>query len=113
MHELPITQSIINISCEEAIKHNVKKVNKIKIKVGELTGLVPQSIQYYFDIISKGTIIEGAVLDVEKIPIKVKCKECGFEDFLPKDCYTCPKCKSSNIKISGGNEFYIDSMEVE
>lgn len=70
MHELPITQSIINISCEEAVKHNVKKVRKIKIKVGELTGLVPQSIQYYFDIISKGTIIEGAVLDVEKYRLK-------------------------------------------
>lgn len=113
MHELPITQSIVKISCEEALKHDVKKVKKIKIKVGVLTGFVPESIQYYFDIISKGTTVEGAVLDVQKMPIRIKCKECGFDDLLPKGFYTCPKCGSTNIKVSGGNEFYIDSMEVE
>lgn len=113
MHELSVTQSIIKITCEEASKHDAKKVKGIKIKVGELTGLIPQSIQYYFDIASKGTKVEGAVLNIEKIPIGVECKDCGYKGVLNDKSYVCPSCESYNVKILGGTEFYIDSMEVE
>jgi len=113
MHELPVTKSILNITVEEAEKHKAKKVKDIKIKIGELTGLVPVSIQYYFDIISKGTIAEGANVIIDKIPIKVLCKNCGHNyDASTKD-FKCMKCESENIKITGGNEFYIDSIEIE
>lgn len=114
MHELPITQSIVRISVEEAEKHNAKKVNEIKIKVGELSGLVPECIQYYFDILSKGTLSEGAVIKVDKVMMNMKCKECGFIIELNKaEGHKCPECGSSNVKIEGGNEFYIESMEIE
>lgn len=114
MHELPVTESIVRIAVEEAERHKAKKINEIRIKVGELSGLVPECIQYYFDIISSGTITEGAQLKIYKIPITMKCSSCGFvgetKDFTDNKC---PGCMSTQMKMVGGNEFYIDSLEVE
>jgi hydrogenase nickel incorporation protein HypA/HybF len=114
MHELPITESIVRICSEEAKKHNVKKVNEIKIKVGELSGLVPECLQSYFDIVSKDTIIQGAKLNIIKIPIIMECTECRARIELQKakeNC--CAVCGSTKLKMVNGNEYYIDSMEVD
>lgn len=113
MHELPITQSIVRISNEEAEKHGANKITEIRIKVGELSGLVPECIQIYFDMCSTGTKAEGAVIKVEKIPIRFKCKLCGTECNASEGKYKCPNCASKDIQIISGNEFLIDSMEVE
>lgn len=113
MHELSITQNIIKISSEEALKHNASKVKEIRIKVGELSGLIPSCIQYYFDIASKGTPVEGALLNIEKIPISIRCSDCNYEGNIKEKSYNCPLCESYNVKIVRGNEFLIDSMEVE
>lgn len=114
MHELPITESIVRICCEEAEKHNVKKVNEIKIKVGELSGLVPECLQSYFDIVSKDTIIEGAKLNIIKIPVTMECTECNAKfELLKSQGNCCEVCGSTKLKIVNGNEYYIDSMEVD
>lgn len=113
MHELAITQNIIEISSEEAEKHNAQKVKEIRIRVGELSGLIPDCIQYYFDIASKGTRVEGAKLIIDKVSIAIRCNECGFEEELAAKSYTCSNCGSYNIKITRGKEFLIDSLEVE
>lgn len=114
MHELPVTESIVRIVDEEAKKHNSKKVNKILLKVGELSGLVPDCLQSYFDIASKGTLAEGAELKILKIPVTMGCLECGFEvELKDLEDNICPNCSKSNLKIIHGNEFYIESMEVD
>lgn len=113
MHELPITQSIVRLCVEEMEKHNVKKVNSIKIKVGELSGLVPECIQYYFDIISKDTKANGAKIVIEKLPIKIECLKCGYITESHKGEIKCLKCGSTDIKIIGGFEYILDSMEVD
>lgn len=114
MHELPVTQSIVNIVCDEARKHKLKKVNEIRLKIGEISGLVPDCIQYYFDIISENTIAKGAVIKIEKIPLKMKCKNCGFTaNFDVFNGSKCIECDSNELTRVSGNEFYIDSIEAE
>jgi len=113
MHEYPITLSIVQISNEEALKHGANKITEIRLKIGELSGLVPESLQVYFDMISQGTLSEGARLVVEKIPIKFRCNDCNNESGVIGGIYKCPKCNSKDIKIINGNEYMIDSMEVE
>lgn len=113
MHELPVTQSIINICSEEAEKNNAKKVSKINLKIGDLSGLVPDCIQYYFDIISENTIVQGAELVIEKVSVKMLCNKCGYQGAMNLETFDCPKCKSKDVKIVGGKEFYIDTMEVD
>ena len=113
MHEYPITESICRIAAEELEKSSAKKVLEIKIVVGELTGLVPECIQSYFDLISKGTKVEGAILKIEKRPVNIKCNDCGFESLMDLSKNNCLSCGSSNLKLIGGREYYIESMEVE
>lgn len=114
MHELPVTESIIRIAVEEAERYNVTRINEIRLKIGELSGLVPECIQYYFDIAGKGTKAEGALIKIDKIPIAMKCSDCDFSGTAAKFIDNrCPVCSSDSMKMIGGNEFYIDSMEVE
>lgn len=113
MHELPITQSIVNICKEEVEKHNMEKVVGINLVIGELTGLIPDTIEYYFDIISKDTPAFGARINVKKIPVGIKCSECGAEFQSARGVYSCLKCGSEEIRISGGREFLIESLEME
>lgn len=112
MHEMAITKSILNICLEEEKKYNFNKVKEINIKVGELTCLVPDCINYYFNIISKGTVAENASINVIKMPIVIKCGKCDYSGAINLSEYECPKCRSYDFKIIEGNEFYLESMEV-
>ena len=113
MHELSVTQGILKICIDESKKNKFEKINEIRINVGELTGLVPSCIDYYFEIISKDTVAQGAKLIINKLPIIIKCRDCSFEGQISKDDYKCPKCSSYKIEIINGREFYVDSLEVE
>lgn len=113
MHELSVTQGILNIVIDQAKKHEVKKISKIRIKMGVLSDLLPESINYYFSIISKDSIAEGSVIEVEKLPLKVCCKDCGHVSEIDIKKFRCLSCSGQNLKIIQGNEFYIDSLEVE
>ena len=113
MHELAVTEGILKICKEEQEKHKFERIKEIRIKVGELTGLVPSCIDYYFQIVSKDTVAEGAKIIVDKLPIKINCSECNFEGEIERGSYSCPKCNSFKIKITNGKEFYIDSLEVD
>ncbi|HEY5562903.1 MAG TPA: hydrogenase maturation nickel metallochaperone HypA [Clostridiaceae bacterium] len=112
MHELPVTQSIINICTEEAEKNGVTKVEKINIVVGALSDIVPDSIYMYFELLVKGTILEGTILNIKKIKARILCKDCGFEEELSKRGFKCSSCNSENVKILGSSQLYIEDMEV-
>ena len=113
MHELAITEGIMEAAIPEAQKHGAKKVLEIRLKIGELSGVLPECIQYYFDIVSKDTIAEGAKLIVEKIPVTVCCKDCGYEGVIDRKKIRCPECGSAELKLTGGREYFVDSLEVE
>lgn len=113
MHELPVTENILKIVLEEGKKHNVQKISKIKIKIGELSDLVPDCINYYFALFSKGSIAQEAIIEIEKLPLKVNCNSCGILSEIDIKSFRCPKCSSQDLKIISGREFYIDSMEVD
>lgn len=97
----------------EAEKHGAKKILEIRLKIGELSGVLPECIQEYFNIVSRGTIAEGARLAVEKIPVTIECASCGYDGEIPKRKIHCPECGGSDIKIKSGREYFVDSLEVE
>lgn len=113
MHELSVTEGILRICKAEAEKNNFKRILKINIKVGELSGLIPDCISFYFNEISKETVAEGAKIEVFKIPLSYRCDDCGYTSEILKTEYTCHKCKGYHIKFLNGRELYIDTMEVE
>ena len=113
MHELAITEGIIETAVPAALKGGAKKILKVNLKIGELSGVFPEYIQENFDLLSKGTIAEGAVLNFAGIPIMIKCRGCGHEGEIKKGNYECPKCKSMDFKITAGREYFVESVEVE
>jgi len=113
MHELPITENILEIVIKHANNAGAQKVNSINIVIGKLASVVDDSVQFYWDIIAKGTIAEEANLKFIRIPIKFLCQDCKNE-FSPTDNeFSCSECKSINLKLLSGREFYIESIEIE
>ncbi len=113
MHELGITENIVNIALDKAKEAQAGKIVKINLVVGELAGFVPHCIEFYFDFLSKDSIAEGAILNFELAPAQLRCRNCSTV-FCPQDTtWACPKCQSQSLEITGGRELYIESMEVE
>lgn len=112
MHELGITQNILDIALKQ-VEAKDTKINKISIKVGEFTFVDPECVRFYFEQISKNTIAENAALYIERMPLKIKCSSCGKENTLLKmDEFICPECKSKNVEITSGRELFVESIEV-
>jgi hydrogenase nickel incorporation protein HypA/HybF len=113
MHELGVTENIVNITLAKADEAQASKVLKINLVVGDLSGFVPDCIQFYFDTLSKDTIARGAALHFETVPAELRCRNCSAT-FRPKDTiWCCPKCGSQSVEIFRGRELYIESVEVE
>ena len=113
MHELAITQGILEISLREAEKAGAKRVTDINLVIGKLAYAVDDSVQFYWDMIAEGTIAQGAILHFERIPTEMRCQDCGAT-FEPEErTYSCPACDSSHVRLSKGDELRIDSIEVE
>ncbi len=113
MHELPVTEQVVEIVLDHARKAKAERVVKVNLVIGELTGFVGESIQFYFDMLSKGTEAEKASLSVSRIPAKAKCQHCKKE-FNPGGMnWVCPDCGGPIEEILGGRECYVESIEVE
>jgi len=113
MHELSVTESILDIAKRHAIESNAKNVSQINIVVGQLSSIVNDSVQFYWDIISKDTICEKAQLSFTRIPAKLQCEICGEQYTIDQELSACPKCGSFNVKVLSGEEFWLDSIEIE
>jgi len=113
MHELAITQNMFDLVIEQAKKAEAKKVGKINLVIGEMTGVVSDCVQFYFDFISKGTLAEGAALSFAMVPSKAQCRDCGKTFELKEFDWTCPHCGGSSLQIVAGKELFVESIEVE
>ena len=113
MHELAITEGIIRAAVPDAEKHGAKRILEIHLKIGELSGVLPECIQYYFDIASRGTIAENAKLTVEKIPVTIACPDCGYAGVVDLKKIRCPQCGGTGFRLTGGKEYFVDSLEAE
>ncbi|MCL4530465.1 MAG: hydrogenase maturation nickel metallochaperone HypA [Chloroflexi bacterium] len=113
MHELAVTQSVLDIVLRHAKDAGAKRVTDIHIAIGELSTNVDDSVQFYWDIIAKGTIAEGAKLHFRRVPAELQCMAC-FEKYHPDDGeLVCPKCGSVGAKIIAGEEFSLEAIDVE
>ncbi len=113
MHELSVTQSLLDISLQHAEKANAKQITDLYIVMGELSSMVDDSVQFYWDIIAKGTIAEHAKLHFRRVPAELQCNTC-FEKYHPVNGeLACPKCNGIDTKIIAGEEFFLESIDVE
>ena len=114
MHEMAITQKVFNMVVKEAEKAGAKKVFKIELVIGELTGIVPDSVEFYLEFLSEGTIVEGAEVSIEGVPPMVLCRNCNQTSIIPKkETWKCPHCEKGSMEIIAGRELKIKSIGVD
>lgn len=110
MHELSVTQTILEVGLNHAPPGT--RITDVYLVTGELSSFVDDSVQFYWDLISAGTAAEGAQLHFRRIPAEMSCQVCG-RTFSPRESLRCPDCESLRVVVSAGEEFYMESIEVE
>jgi hydrogenase nickel incorporation protein HypA/HybF len=113
MHEYPVAKQILKIALNTAQENKASKITKISLVVGELSGFIGESIQMYFNIISKGTIAENAEITVKPVKLKLKCSSCGKYFERKEYSFECPDCGGKGDLSDIGKEFYIENIEIE
>ena len=114
MHEMSIAVNIIDILKGEMEKHDACRLKGIKLKIGELTAIEPESLRFCFEALIEGTNMEGAALTIEEISLKGKCSTCHATFKLDRYFTTlCPRCGGKPGNLISGRELDIESMEIE
>jgi hydrogenase nickel incorporation protein HypA/HybF len=113
MHELPVTQGILDVVLKAAGDNGGGRIASIDLVIGELASVVDDSVQFYFDILSKGTLAEGARLRFRRLAASALCLDCQHT-FAARAPLTpaCPQCGGARLRVSGGREFYVESIDV-
>ena len=113
MHEVGLMQETMRIVFDQAEKADAEKITEVRMRVGELSGVVPVSLTFAFGIVTEGTIASNARLEIEEVPLVCYCEACR-EEFHPADViYICPKCGQPTSTIRSGRELQVVSIEVE
>ncbi len=112
MHELSVTQNILEIALRHAEEAGADHILSLELTIGELTSIVDDSIQFYWDIISKDTLAEGAELHFKRLPAELLCLDCNRRYSPGNGEFTCPACESAHVQIVSGREFFLDAIHV-
>jgi hydrogenase nickel incorporation protein HypA/HybF len=113
MHEMGIAQSILDIVEQEMARHGATRLTTIRLVIGEFTAVVPESLSFCFEVITKDTPFEGVKLEMEKVPLTGRCLACA-EEFIIKDYqFICPKCGSNQVETVSGKELFVKEIEAQ
>jgi len=113
MHELSITQNLLDIATRHAEKAGATRITDIHVVIGQLASVVDDSVQFYWDIISEGTLAAGASLHFERRPAQLRCRDCEHRYHPAQGELACPQCGSVQVEVLSGDEFYLESIEVD
>lgn len=113
MHELAITESILEIAVRHAQAQNATRITDMYLVLGQWSSVVDDSVQFYWDIISDGTIAKGAKLHFRRVPVDLLCLDCGTVYRPSSEELVCPQCGSVRVKVKTGEEFQLEAIDVE
>ena len=110
MHELSLSSAIVNT----VVKHAAgRKVTVVNLRVGQLRQVIPDTLAFYFEFVARDTVCEGARLEQEVIEARLHCIPCDREWAIEIPAFRCPTCGGSDVEIASGDEFEVESIEVE
>lgn len=113
MHEMALAQGILDVALSNACQHGAVRIGRIKLLVGEMTHVEPESLKFCFAALSAGTIAERATVDIEVKPLRGRCRQCNSEFSVAGFYFVCPECQSSSVEIISGRELTVEHLEVE
>jgi hydrogenase nickel incorporation protein HypA/HybF len=113
MHELSIMQSALNVALAQARQAGATQVHEIRLRIGALSGVVPDALEFAFEALVPGTLAEHAKLAIERVPARFWCATCSWE-FQSDDMFAeCPDCHSLSGELRAGREMEVASLEID
>jgi hydrogenase nickel incorporation protein HypA/HybF len=110
VHELSLSGAVVNT----VVKHaDGRRVCAVNLRVGRLRQVIPDTLEFYFEFVARDTVCEGARLEQEVVEARLRCTPCGLEWAIEIPAFRCPTCGGSDVEIASGNEFEVESIEVE
>jgi hydrogenase nickel incorporation protein HypA/HybF len=113
MHELSIMQSALNLALDQARKAGASRVHTIRLRIGALSGVVPEALVFAFEALTPGTLAEGSELAVERVPARFWCAGCAQEFESDDMLAECPECHSLSGELRAGREMELASLEID
>ena len=113
MHESGIALSILEIIEQEVLPYKGSKVINVKLRIGKLSGVMPDALRFAFEALSIGGIAEGASLEIEEVPLTIRCNKCKKVSVSDVPFMICPHCEGVEVEMIGGRELEIKEMEIE
>ena len=113
MHEFGIAQSLLEIVEQQALPYRGAKVIKVQLRIGKLSGVLPDALRFAFEALSTGGVAEGAFLVIEEVPLRIRCDQCGKVSIVDDPFMICPYCGLTDVEMIEGRELEIRSMEIE
>ena len=110
MHELSLSGAIVNTVTKHA---GGRRVSVVSLRVGRLRQVVPDTLEFYFEFVARGTVCEGARLELEEVPARLRCERCGHDWGIEIPAFRCPQCGAGEVAVASGNEFEVQSIDVE
>lgn len=110
MHELAITQNIVEI-CEHHASG--RRIRSVRVEIGDLSGVVPEAVEFCFEACSRDTLLEGARLVIERVPAKARCRDCAAEQEVASFHAPCAACGGFGMELLSGAELRVRELEVE
>ncbi len=112
MHELAIMDSALNLALEQARENGAERIHVLRLRIGDLSGVVPEALEFAFEALATGTAAEGAELVIDRVPARFWCETCRRE-FEAADLFSeCPDCHHPSGDLRSGREMELASMEI-
>lgn len=112
MHEQSIVESLLSVVLKNAEQNDAERVTGINLVVGDLAGVVEDAVNFYFNFLARETIAAGATINYNRIPVKMRCRDCKTIFEPERLDLLCPGCGGQNMDIIAGRELYVESLEV-
>lgn len=110
---MSIAQSVFEIIEETMRKNDLTRVTAVRMRIGKMQAVVPDSLEFCFEVLARGTPVEGAVLEMTVVPLTGRCRTCGSEFGVEDLNFACPGCGGPDIDLTGGDELCLDELEGE
>jgi hydrogenase nickel incorporation protein HypA/HybF len=112
MHELSVAQGILDLVQHHVPEEQARDVREVTVRLGALSGIVAESLEFCFSAIVAGTPYEAASLAIERVPTRAACKECAREFDVDELVFRCPRCQGSQVRLVSGDELQVTSVEL-
>jgi hydrogenase nickel incorporation protein HypA/HybF len=112
MHEMSVAQNIVDIVQEHMPDGTETGVRIVRLRIGKMAGIVTDSLEFCFEVITQGTPLQNAQLEIHTEPLVIRCNTCTRTSEIDEPIFLCPECGSAEVKVESGMELHISEIEL-